>query len=151
MKHQAASPLAARISTVCALALSAVCFGCGGAGGNFVEAESEAQFQTMVLESKRPVMVEFYSNGCLGCVSANPKLTAISEAYADRAGFVKVSRSVTEVRQQYEVGYYPTVIVFPWPVKVAPGISLDVADVPMGPTRPATPGICSGLPTKSSP
>lgn len=100
------------ICLACVLVLSVTCCGCGGAGGNFVEVESKAQFQLMVLESQRPVMVEFYRNGCVACLSENPKLASVSQAYADRAGFVKIDRSVTEVRQQYEVVLYPTVIVF---------------------------------------
>jgi len=112
MGKRVKTPWAARISAACTLALSAMCLGCSGAGGNFVAAKSKAQFQTMVLESNRPVMVEFYRDGCMACMLEMPTLSRLSEVYADRMGFVKVSRSVTEVRQQYEVAFYPTVIVF---------------------------------------
>ena len=94
------------------LASAALCAGCGGAGGRFIDVTTKEQFQTMVLESPRPVLVEFYRNGCLGCAMANPKLESLSEAYSDRARFVTVSREVRAVRQKYAISYYPTVIVF---------------------------------------
>jgi len=112
MIKRATTLLAARMSAACALALSVACFGCSGAAGNFVSVESKAQFQAMVLESQRPVMVEFYRDICPVCLIEKPKLSRISEVYADKMGFIKVSRRVTEVRQQYEVAFYPTVIVF---------------------------------------
>jgi len=94
------------------LAATAVCAGCSGAGGRFIDVTTKEQFQTMVLESPRPVLVEFYRGGCMGCAMANPKLESISETYSDRARFVTVSREVRAVRQKYAISYYPTVIVF---------------------------------------
>ena len=66
----------------------------------------------MVLDAPRPVMVEFYNIGCLACVVEAPKLTSVSEAWADRAGFVKISASVTDLREICGVNAYPTVLIF---------------------------------------
>jgi len=95
------------------LAAAAACAGCDdGAEGQFIKAASAHQFRSMVLESPRPVMVEFYKSGCPGCSLAHPNLESVSEEYADRAGFVKVPREATEVRQKYAITFYPTIFVF---------------------------------------
>jgi len=111
MKDCTAAPVAARTVAVGVLAVSAMCLGCAP-GGRFVEVETREQFQAIVLNSPRPVMVEFYSIGCIVCGMDAPKLTSISEAWADRAGFVKVSAYATPLREICGVNAYPTVLIF---------------------------------------
>jgi thioredoxin 1 len=100
-----------RLAGGAVLAVSAMCLGCAP-GGRFVEVETREQFQAIVLNSPRPVMVEFYSVGCIVCGLDAPKLTSISEAWADKAGFVKVSAFVTPLREICGVNAYPTVLIF---------------------------------------
>ena len=61
----------------------------------------------------RPVLVVFYLPSCPACgMSAGP-LTRVSEAYQDRATFLKVDGSqVYEAASAYSVVKYPTVILF---------------------------------------
>lgn len=95
------------------LAAAALCVGCDdGPGGQFIKVATTEQFQSMVLQAPRPVMVEFYKAGCPGCGISHPNIEAVSESYADRAGFVKVPREAKAVRQKYAVAFYPTVMVF---------------------------------------
>ncbi len=93
------------------LVILTTCIGCAP-GGRFVEVETKEQFQAIVLNSPHPVMVEFYSIGCIVCGVDAPKLTSISEAWADRAGFVKISAYVTPLREICGVNAYPTVLIF---------------------------------------
>jgi thiol-disulfide isomerase/thioredoxin len=111
MKADTAVPMAARVAAGVVLVFSAMCLGCAP-GGKFVEVQTKEQFQTIVLNSPRPVMVEFYSIGCIVCGVDAPKLTSISQAWGDRAGFVKVSAFVTPLREICGVNAYPTVLIF---------------------------------------
>jgi thioredoxin 1 len=111
MKYRTVAPVAARMVAAAVLAVSAMCLGCAP-GGKFVEVETREQFQAIVLNSPRPVMVEFYSIGCIVCGMDAPKLTSISEAWADRAGFVKISAYATPLREICGVNAYPTVLIF---------------------------------------
>ena len=111
MKDDSASPLAARMAVGGVLAVLAMCIGCAP-GGRFVEVETREEFKVIVLDSPRPVMVEFYSIGCIVCGADAPKLTSISEAWGDRAGFVKISAYATPLREICGVNAYPTVLIF---------------------------------------
>jgi thiol-disulfide isomerase/thioredoxin len=106
-----AARMAARMAAAGVLMALALCLGCSP-GGRFVEVETKEQFQAIVLNSPRPVMVEFYSFGCIVCMADAPKLTSISEAWADRAGFVKISAYATPLREVCGVNAYPTVLIF---------------------------------------
>ncbi len=111
MKDYKASPMAARIVAGVALVVSAISLGCAP-GGRFVEVETTEQFQAVVLNSPRPVMVEFYSIGCIVCGVDAPKLTSISQDWSDRADFVKISAYATGLREICGVNAYPTVLIF---------------------------------------
>jgi len=110
-KDDTAAPTAARMAAGVVLALSAMCIGCAP-GGRFVEVESKDQFKAMVLDAPRPVMVVFYNIGCIACVVEAPTLTSISDAWGDRAGFVKISAFMTDLREICGVNAYPAVIIF---------------------------------------
>ena len=93
------------------VALAAVCGGCE-AGGAFVPAVSVADFDQKVLQADGPVMVEFYRNGCGACAALAGTMTKLSNEYADRVAFVKLERSVHDVRRRYRIVSYPTLILF---------------------------------------
>jgi thiol-disulfide isomerase/thioredoxin len=111
MKADTAAPMAARMVAGVVLVFSAMCLGCAP-GGRFVEVESKDQFQAMVLDAPRPVMVVFYNIGCIACAAEAPTLTSVSEAWGDRAGFVKISAFVAELRELCGVNAYPAAIIF---------------------------------------
>ena len=111
MKADTAAPMAARMVAGVVVVFSAMCVGCAP-GGRFVEVESKDQFQAMVLDAPRPVMVVFYNIGCIACAAEAPTLTSVSEAWGDRAGFVKISALVAELREICGVNAYPAAIIF---------------------------------------
>ena len=95
------------------LALAA-CAGCSaGAGGQFVQAQTAGEFDRQLAAPGRPVMAEFYRNGCIACMMSSGSLTTVSNEYAGRAVFLKLEREGTRtVRFRYGIGAYPTVILF---------------------------------------
>ena len=88
--------------------------GCrAGAGGQFVEVTSEKQFTREVLEESRPVLVEFYRDGCVRCMMLGGTLGSLSKEYGDEVVFVKLERTFGKpMRYWYGIGSYPTVILF---------------------------------------
>lgn len=95
------------------LALAA-CAGCNaGAGGQFVQVRTAGELARNLSAPDRPVMVEFYRNGCTACLMASGPLTNVSNDYAGRAVFLKIEREGTQaVRLRHGIGAYPTVILF---------------------------------------
>ena len=65
------------------------------------ERVSAAEFDSKVLASKIPVLVDFYSDSCIPCKRLSPVLSQLESEYAGRLGIVKVNvnfESELEVR-----------------------------------------------------
>ena len=103
----------AALRVVMLIAVTAL-IGCqAGAGGQFMEVTSEKQFAGAVLEETRPVVVEFYRDGCMRCMMLRGTLTGLSKEYGDQVVFVKLERTFGKpMRYWYGIGSYPTVILF---------------------------------------
>ncbi len=89
MTSRPTSYVIGKTALVLALAMVAVAAGCDdGPEGRFIKVTSTDQFQSMVLRSPKPVMVEFYKSGCPGCAVSHPNIEAVSEAlvFAAKAG-----------------------------------------------------------------
>jgi len=83
-----------------------------GGGGGALEI-SEAQFQSQVLESEVPVLVDLWGPGCSACENVAPTIDKLAEQYAGRAKVVRVN--VAESRTlgaRYGIRFIPTLIVF---------------------------------------
>ena len=52
---------------------------------------SKEEFEDEVLNSKLPVVVEFYSDSCIPCKQLSPILGGIEDDYEDRLKVVKVN------------------------------------------------------------
>jgi thiol peroxidase len=74
---------------------------------------TEQQFQQQVLDSPRPVLVDFSTDWCKYCRELAPTLGVLSQEYQGRAVFVRVDgdRSGSLV-QKYGIHGYPTVMIF---------------------------------------
>ena len=78
-----------------------------------VKEVSDSSFQHDVLESEKPVLVDFWAAWCGPCRMLAPTVEAIAEQYSERAAVVKLNvddnPSTTEA---YGIRSIPTLILF---------------------------------------
>lgn len=74
---------------------------------------TDANFQSEVLESQEPVLVEFWAPWCQPCVEMMPSLEQVAEEFAGRAIVGKVRIDEHElVASHYGIEAPPTIVVF---------------------------------------
>lgn len=70
-------------------------------------------FQTKVLDSPVPVLVDFYSDSCIACKKLAPTLCDVEEDYEGKVNVFKVNTGYdTKLVQEYEILSNPTLIFF---------------------------------------
>jgi thioredoxin len=80
--------------------------------GNAVAVTGES-FQTEVLQSKLPVLVDFWAAWCGPCRAIAPAIEEIANEYAGRLKVVKLDTEESQdVAIQYNVTGIPTLILF---------------------------------------
>ncbi len=71
------------------------------------------EFQSEVLNSERPVMVDFYSDECPPCEVLAPIFESMAEKYGERVKFIRIMRQANrDLAEQLGIGSSPTVIFF---------------------------------------
>lgn len=73
------------------------------------------EFTQQVLESKLPVMVDFYADWCGPCKLAEPIMEKLATEFTGQASVVKLDVDAPgnqEIAQQFGVASIPTVITF---------------------------------------
>ena len=82
------------------------------AGANTLEFTDD-NFETEVLQSDKPVLVDFWAEWCGPCKMLAPTIDELADEYAGR---VKVGKLDTEINQKtasrYNISAIPTVILF---------------------------------------
>ena len=70
-------------------------------------------FETEVLHSDKPVLLDFYANRCGPCKMLSPVLHEIAEEYADtlKVGKVNVDEQM-ELAMRFQVSSIPMVVLF---------------------------------------
>ena len=70
-------------------------------------------FETEVLHSDKPVLLDFYANWCGPCKMLSPVLHEIAEEYADtlKVGKVNVDEQM-ELAMRFQVSSIPMLVVF---------------------------------------
>ena len=77
------------------------------------EAITTTQFDTEVLQSERPVIVDFWAEWCGPCRAVSPILAQIAEERADELRVVKVNIvEEPELQQRYGILSIPTILLF---------------------------------------
>ena len=74
---------------------------------------TDADFNTDVLESKTPVLVDFWAEWCGPCKAIGPALEEISEEMGDRVKIVKLNIDENpSTPQQFGVRGIPALLIF---------------------------------------
>ncbi|MCL1944606.1 MAG: thioredoxin [Firmicutes bacterium] len=71
------------------------------------------EFKSVVLESKVPVLVDFWAEWCGPCRMLAPTLDKLAEELEGKASIVKIDVDAEKaIAAQYEVSSIPTLLVF---------------------------------------
>lgn len=71
------------------------------------------EFDTLVLQSEKPVLVDFYSDTCIPCKMVAGILGDIEDEYEEKIHIYKVNVNYEEtLTQRYNIMSAPTLIVF---------------------------------------
>lgn len=74
---------------------------------------NQDEFDAKVLQSNKPVMVDFYAEWCGPCKMAAPIIDQLAQEFSDKALIVKVDVDANnELAGKYGVMSIPTVIIF---------------------------------------
>jgi thioredoxin 1 len=75
--------------------------------------EGEDSFQTTVLQSKSPVMVDFWAKWCAPCLATAPVLEELATEYGGKIDFAKVDvDDNSSLAAKYGIAAIPTMLVF---------------------------------------
>ena len=76
-------------------------------------AVSDADFDTMVLQAKNPVLVDFWATWCRPCVMVAPIVDELSEKYTGKVDFYKVDVDQNpKSAGKFNVMSIPTIMIF---------------------------------------
>jgi len=106
---------------VCLAAGAVLALAAGGCGGSKTLhlKETAADFQQQVLKADKPVLVDFYKEGCAACGALDPTMDQLADEYRGRVT-VAAFRIYTffaevtcpPIKEQYDISFTPTVVLF---------------------------------------
>lgn len=74
---------------------------------------NDTNFQSEVLQSELPVLVDFYADWCGPCKMLAPVVEKVADKYAGKAKVVKINTDDSpRTAQNYQVRGIPTLLVF---------------------------------------
>ena len=79
----------------------------------YVKEVSDASFEKDVLQSKQPVLVDFWAAWCAPCRMIAPTVEAVAEQYRESASVLKLNVDENpSVSQRFGIKGIPTLILF---------------------------------------
>jgi len=73
----------------------------------------ENDFQNTVLQSKLPVLVDFWAQRCAPCLAADPILEELDKEYDGKINFAKVNvDGNSPLATKYNIAAIPTMLIF---------------------------------------
>lgn len=74
---------------------------------------SKADFDEKVIKAEKPVLVDFYSDGCVACKKLSPVLGDIEDDYGDKIDVYRINAGFdSELAEEYDIASTPTLILF---------------------------------------
>jgi thioredoxin 1 len=74
---------------------------------------TDSNFETEVLQSDQPVLVDFWAEWCMPCRMLAPTIDKIAESYSEKVKVGKLDTdSNREIAIKYQISAIPTVILF---------------------------------------
>ncbi len=73
----------------------------------------DSNFEQMVLQAKKPVLVDFWAAWCKPCLMVAPILDELAEEYSDKINFVKMDVDQNpKTAASYSIKSIPTLLIF---------------------------------------
>ncbi len=74
---------------------------------------NQDNFQSAVIESQKPVLIDFWAEWCIPCRMVTPLVEELAKEYKDQVGFAKINVDESpRIASQYGIMSIPTIMIF---------------------------------------